>query len=64
MDKLAVKYTPGPDNRYSTGFTCEFQISADAHISEIHRLCKSIAALLGYSEKSIEEYFGETCFDD
>lgn len=64
MDKLAVQYTPSHDNRYATGFICEFQISSDASIAEIHRLCKTIAAMLGYSEKSIEEYFGETCFDD
>lgn len=64
MDKFTIKYTPSCDNTYATGFICEFELSSDAHISEIHRLCKTIAAMLGYSEKSIEEYFGETCFDE
>lgn len=33
------------------------------HISSFHRMCCSFAAALGYCEKSIEEYFGETCDD-
>lgn len=30
-----------------------------AHVSTIHSMCRKFATALGYSEKSIDEYFGE-----
>ena len=34
--------------------------SAGTHISSFHHMCCSFAAAIGYCEKSVEEYFGET----
>ena len=37
----------------------EFKISSNLSIQEYKRTCKRLAHALGYSTKSIEEYFGK-----
>lgn len=43
-------------------------LSAEApyglHLAYLHRMCKSFAYTIGFSNKSIEEFFGESRYDD
>ena len=57
MDKLTVTYETDGINPYARGFSCVFEVDDEAHIEEIHRICKKICYLLGYGEQSIKEWF-------
>ena len=63
MEKLIVTYIPNKDSEYKRGFSCEFELSDEAPIWEIHRTLKMIPRLMTYSEASIEKHFGEDCYD-
>lgn len=44
--------------------TVTFTVPAvGTHISSFHRMCYSFARAIGYADKSIEKYFGETDLD-
>ena len=36
-----------------------FGVSPDISLHQFHRLCKRFALVMGYSESSVEEIFGE-----
>lgn len=44
--------------------TLEFDVGPDMHMATFHRLCKYAALAQGYGSETVEEYFGETCFED
>ena len=48
---------------FQEDITLVYDLENDPSIRHLHRMCKSFAKALGYSEKNIEEYFGETVFD-
>ena len=41
-----------------------FTVPEGMSIMTLHRYCKQFAAAMGYTEESIEECFGKTCWDD
>lgn len=41
-----------------------FDIEKGPSIYKFHRMCKQFAAACGYTEKSIEEAFGETVYEE
>ena len=51
-------------NPYANNMRLEFECSEDMPLSEFHRLCKYAAAAMGFGERTIEEYFGESHFED
>lgn len=53
-----------PDNKYKHETTIWFDVSDDMHIGELHRLCRAFALVLGYTESTVDEYFGEERYDD
>ena len=58
------KYLFGYKNDYGEpNLTIQFETEAP-HISEFHRMCKAFAAAVGYADKSIEEYFGPSYWED
>lgn len=51
-DESVKKYSPSFS--YSKDFNEEY-----GHIAEFHKFCRTIAALYGYSQDSIDNYFGK-----
>ena len=41
-----------------------FDVNEGPSIYKFHRMCKKFAATCGYAEKSIEEAFGETVYEE
>lgn len=48
-----------PDSEHERCVRLSFDMEPDLHISEVHRMCRAFAIALGYSVKSVNEYFGE-----
>jgi len=40
-----------------------FRVKNDIHISAFHSLCKRFALAVGYTEKTVDKYFGETSYE-
>ena len=40
-----------------------FGVSPDISLHQFHRLCKLFALTMGYPESSVEETFGEDCWE-
>lgn len=40
-----------------------FGVTHDIGLSQFHRLCKRFALAMGYPESSVEEIFGEDCWE-
>lgn len=62
MAQLIIQYTP--DNNYEDNVIIKYNIKDEPNISVIHRLMKQACAAMGYTEKTIDEWFGETGFID
>ena len=62
MAKLIIHYIP--DNDYEDNVYVSYKLKDDAHISAIHRLMKQAVLAMGYTEKTVNEWFGETGFID
>ena len=43
--------------------TMRFRVKNDIHISAFHSLCKRFALAVGYTEKTVDKYFGETSYE-
>lgn len=63
-DTYNFKFIPHNENDWEQPIDLTVKLSSDAHISEIHRLCKLFALTLGYDYETVEEYFGETRYID
>jgi len=50
-------------NEFENDLKMEFDCYPDMHISTLHNLCRRFALALGYSESSVNEYFGEASYD-
>lgn len=63
MSTLYFSYDPDESmKKYSHSFSYSEEIDeehGDGHISEFHKFCRTIAALYGYSQESIDKYFGK-----
>lgn len=62
MAQLIIQYTP--DNSYEDNVAIKYTIKDEPHISVIHRLMKQAVLAMGYTEKTVDEWFGETGFVD
>ena len=40
-----------------------FGVNPDISLHQFHRLCKRFALAMGYPESSVEEAFGEDCWE-
>lgn len=62
--KNRIEFNLYPDEEsYQQGVSLSFEVNQDMSINELHRLCCRFAACLGFTEKSIEEVFGEENYD-
>ncbi len=52
------------DNQFGETLKMTYSIDPDASIWKIHDLCKRFCLAMGFAEKTVEEAFGETAFDD
>lgn len=52
------------DNEFSNDVKLEFSVYPSADIHTIHRLCKQFCLALGFSEKSVDDAFGESIYTD
>lgn len=43
--------------------TLKFELTGEYTIYTLHRLCKQYALASGFTQKSVEEAFGETVYD-
>lgn len=63
MSTLYFSYDPDESvKKYSPSFSYSEELDEEhghGHISEFHRFCRTIAALYGYSQDSIDKYFGK-----
>ena len=58
-----ISFSFHPENKENhNDFYLNFFVSENMTIGELHRLCKRFALTLGYSEKNVEEAFGEDCY--
>ena len=58
-----VSFSFHPDNKEDCNeFYLNFFVNKGMTIGELHRLCKRFALALGYSEKNVEDAFGEDCY--
>ncbi len=64
MNKLTVIFEPDGTNTFQRKFTFTQEIDTDAHISEVHQFGKDIAKLMGFADPTIENWFGESGFED
>ena len=46
-------------NEYANDVHLMFSAYPDMHISKLHSLCRRFALALGYTEKTVDDYFGE-----
>lgn len=61
---VTLTFSHIPDKSSSEeNVTLRFIVKDEMHISELHALCKRFALALGYADKSVEEYFGETSYE-
>lgn len=61
MSMLYFSYDPDESvKKYSHSFSYSEEFDEKyGHISEFHKFCRTIAALYGYSQESIDKYFGK-----
>lgn len=52
------------DNQYGHDLRMQYTIDPDASIWELHDMCKRFMIAMGFAEKTVEEAFGESVFDD
>lgn len=63
MGAIEFTFWPSGENPYER-YTCvRYDIPTDCSIGELHDCCKKFMLALGFSEKTVEEYFGETVWD-
>lgn len=62
MENDVLMFSCSSEDGESTIVT--FTIARDYNIYTFHRLCKRAAAAFGYADKSIEEAFGETVYEE
>lgn len=60
---FSLKDNSGRVDELNETISVTFTVPDDMSIWTFHRYCKQFAAAMGYAEKSIEKYFGETCWD-
>ena len=61
---FSLKDNSGRTDELNETISITFSVPEGMSIWILHRYCKQFAAAMGYAEASIEEYFGETCWDD
>lgn len=54
----------GDESELNQTTTVVFNVPEGMHINTLHRLCKSFALALGYTEQTVENCFGETMWED
>lgn len=52
------------DEDNGESITLSFDVNDGPSIYKFHRMCKQFAAACGYTEKSIEEAFGATVYEE
>lgn len=62
MVNLMFAQVPDEDS-FEENVTLKFRVKDGIHISEFHALCKRFALAVGYTEKTVEDYFGETSYE-
>ena len=61
---VTLTFSQIPDKSSSEeNVALRFIVKDEMHISELHALCTRFALALGYADKSVEEYFGETSYE-
>jgi adenosine deaminase len=62
--KVRVSFSLMYDNPPYEDMDLTYEVAEDMHISTFHRLCKNFARAAGFTEQSVEKYFGETQWED
>lgn len=63
MVELIFSQMPDKNNNTEENMTIRFRINDSPHISTFHALCKRFALAVGYTDKTVEEYFGPTRYE-
>jgi len=59
FDQISFSFHSDNKEDYND-FYLNFIVSKDMTVWDLHRFCKRFALALGYSEKNVEEAFGES----
>ena len=59
MNRIRFEFAPNGENPYEDAFSLDFYVAEGLHISRLHSFCCTFARAMGFSEASINEYFGE-----
>lgn len=62
MVDMIFAQLPDKDS-FEENVSLRFKVKDGIHISEFHALCKRFALAVGYTEKTVEDYFGETSYE-
>lgn len=62
--KVRVNFSLMYDDPIYEDMDLTYEVDEDMHISTLHRLCKSFARAAGFGEQLVENYFGETQWED
>ena len=62
MDKFTICFEPDGENEFERKITCTWEFPCDPNLSVIHRMCKRFAKLMGYTDETINDIFGEDIF--
>lgn len=65
MDKFMFAHINGNRNHWAEDIKASFEVPEDSYtIASYHRFCKRFGIAMGYSPELVEEYFGETVYED
>ena len=63
-EEITFFYTESEDDKEVRSFHLSTEVHDGIHLARLHRMCKAFAYSLGFADKSIEEFFGESRYDD
>ncbi len=64
MGRIEFSFWPSGENPYERMIELSAEVPTEVGIGELHDLCKKFMFALGYTEKTIDEYFGESIWDE
>ena len=63
MGTVDFSFYPSGENSFERHVNLSFEVPPNCSIGEFYDCCKKFMLALGFSEKTVEEYFGETVWD-
>jgi len=62
--EITFFFTEKEDENEVNSFHLSVEAENGIHLARLHRMCKAFAYSMGFAHESIEEFFGESRYDD